>query len=116
MIPLIRQVLADFRCRSSGLIVCAGLATLTLPGTLNARMPTRVEDQTPREYWQFLFLYESTSAPGQEEYIWHPFYGQYTNAEKAYEYRHSFYPLYYGHGTNYWHKWSVLYFLTGEDK
>ncbi len=78
-------------------------------------MPTRVEDETRREYWQFLFLYESTSAPGQHEFIVHPFYHRYHSDEKAYTYHNVLYPIFYSHGTNYWNRWTLLYFFTGDD-
>lgn len=88
---------------------------LLAPGTLLARLPTTIEDHSPREYWQFLFLYESTTAAGQRERIWHPFYGVYQNQEKAYSYRRVLYPIFYSHGTNHWNRWTFLYFFSGDD-
>jgi hypothetical protein len=82
---------------------------------LEARLPTRVEDESPRDYWQFLFLYERTTAAGQSEFIVHPFYGRYSNEEKAYDYQNVLYPIWFSHGTNYWNKWTLLYFFTGDE-
>ncbi|MEQ9363141.1 MAG: hypothetical protein RIF32_02805, partial [Leptospirales bacterium] len=64
---------------------------------LEARLPTRVEDESPRDYWQFLFLYERTTAAGQSEFIVHPFYGRYSNEEKAYDYQNVLYPIWFSH-------------------
>ncbi len=82
---------------------------------LEARLPTRVEGDTPRRYWQFIFLLEETRAPGQHEFHFHPFYGRYSNLEKAYRYHYFLYPIFYSHGTNYWQHWTWLYFFTGDD-
>jgi len=91
-------------------------AFLTLPfQSLLARMPTQVDNDGARSYWQFLFLLEKTSSPGQREFIFHPFYSSYSNDEKAYSYSTILYPIFYSHGTNYWRKWTLLYFITGDD-
>ena len=85
--------------------------------TLEARMPTSVTDQTPREYWQLLFLYESTTAPGQSDFILRlplPFYGRYQNMERGYTFHHVLYPLFYSHGTNHWKKWTFIHIFTGD--
>ncbi|MBX7056458.1 MAG: hypothetical protein K1X75_00220 [Leptospirales bacterium] len=96
------------------LAIVLGIVALA-PQALLARLPTRVEGRAPREYWQFLFFYESTRAPGQIERIWHPFYGVYENQEKAYSYRRALYPIFYSHGTNHWNHWTMLYFFSGDD-
>ena len=86
--------------------------------SLLARMPETLVDETPREYWQFMFFYDSYSAPGQDEFTLRlplPFYGRYKNTEKGYTFQHSLYPIFYSHGTNYWNKWTFLYFFTGDD-
>ncbi len=80
-----------------------------------ARMPTSIEGEMPRKYWQFIFLYERTSTVGQTETILHPFFSHYTNEEKAYSYSTVLYPIFYSHGTNYWKKWTALYLFTGDD-
>lgn len=95
------------------LILVTTLISIT---SIEARMPTRIGEETPRKYWQFIFLLETTTAPGQSEFIFHPFYGNYKNEEKAYEFHHALYPLFMGHGTNYWKKWSLFYFFTGDDR
>lgn len=106
----------SLRQARTGRLIAAALFSLALaPAALWARQPTQVEDQTPREYWQFLFLYEQTRAPGQVERIFHPFYGVYSNEEKAYDYRRSLYPIFYSHGTYSWQKWTFLWIFTGDD-
>ncbi len=88
---------------------------LFLPIELSARFPTEVEGDLPRNYWQFIFLLESTNSPGQEEFHIHPLYGQYENFEKAYDHSYILYPVFFSHGTNYWRRWSLLYLLSGDD-
>lgn len=89
--------------------------------SLFARMPREVVEEQPRDYFQFLFLYERTSVEDsngnqiQSELFIHPFYGTYSHTDRAYSIRAVLYPVFYSHGTNYWKRWSVLYFWTGED-
>ncbi len=86
-----------------------------LPKTLWAEMPTEVSGDVSRDYWQFLFLLESVSAAGQSEFHIRPFYGQYKNYERAYDYHYILYPVFTLHGTNYWRRWTWLYFFSGDD-
>ncbi len=81
---------------------------------LAARLPTEVEGDIPRDYWQFVFLLDSTTAAGQSEFNIHPFYGQYSNYEKAYDYSYVLYPLFFMHGTNYWKRWTWLNIFSGD--
>ncbi len=93
------------------------LMTVSVEGLL-AKMPDTVTDETPRSYWQLLFLYERTTAPGQEEFIFRlplPFYGRYKNEERAYTFHHALYPIFYSHGTNHWKKWTAGFIFTGDD-
>ena len=83
--------------------------------SLWARLPTEVEGNVKRKYWQFIFLFDTTTAADQTEYNINPFYGHYKNYEKAYDYRYFLYPVFYAHGTNYWKRWSLLYLLNGDD-
>lgn len=85
------------------------------PRGLAAEMPTRPEGESPRDYRQFLFLYEQTEAAGQSELFVHPFYSHYGNQERAYDYHTVLYPIFYSHGTNFWNRWTFLYFFTGDD-
>ena len=80
-------------------------------------MPSKVEGEAERDYFEFLFLYERTSSPGQMERIFRPvipFYGYYKNQERAYKSSFFIYPVYFSHGTNYWKKWSVFHIFTGD--
>lgn len=86
-----------------------------LPAIARAREEQSVHGDLRRSYWQFLFLYEQTRAPGQSEFIIHPFYGRYRNMESAYTYHYILYPLFYSHGTNYWRKWKFLGLFIGDD-
>lgn len=84
-------------------------------------MPREPVGEQNRDYFQFLFLYERTivydheSSKPQTELFVHPLYGSYENRDRAYEIDSVLYPVFYSHGTNYWKRWSVLYFWTGED-
>ena len=93
-----------------------GLLLFCLPMALEARMPVQTEGESPRDYYQFLFLYDHTLTPGQSEYNFHPFYTTYESSEKAYDFNTFLYPIFYEHGTNYWRKWTFLYLFTGEDR
>lgn len=84
---------------------------------LQARLPQRVEGDGERDYWEFLFLYEKTSAPGQIEKIIRPVlpvYGSYENKEYAYRVNNVLYPVFMSHGTNYWSRRSILNLFTTE--
>ena len=83
--------------------------------SISARLPTEVDGYAKRDYWQFIFLLDSTKTIGQSEFNFHPFYSQYTNYEKAYDYSTVLYPIFYSHGTNYWRRWTWLYFFSGDD-
>ena len=83
-----------------------GLLLFCLPMALEARMPVQTEGESPRDYYQFLFLYDHTLTPGQSEYNFHPFYTTYESSEKAYDFNTFLYPIFYEHGTNYWRKWT----------
>ncbi|MBI3396085.1 MAG: hypothetical protein HY042_09640, partial [Spirochaetia bacterium] len=92
---------------------------IILPVPLFAKLPTTVEGETQRSYWQFLFLFESTTAPGQREFVIRPIipiYSSYRNDEKAYTFTSILYPIYYSHGTNQWSRWSLFYFFSGDDR
>ncbi|MCB1323970.1 MAG: hypothetical protein H7A21_01455 [Spirochaetales bacterium] len=92
------------------------LALLALPTEAAwARQPIHIVDESPREYWQFWFLYEQTRAAGQFQFTVHPLYSRYENDERAYDYQNVLYPLFYSHGTDHWRRWTLLYFITGED-
>ena len=82
---------------------------------IGARLPTEVDGGGPRDYWQFIFLFDTTKAAGQREYNLHPFYSQYSNDERAYNYYSFLYPLFYMHGTNYWKRWSWFHLFSGDD-
>ncbi len=89
-----------------------------LPAGLAAEMPRTMTGELPRHYSQFLFLYESTSAPGQSEFVLRlplPFYSRYQNDERAYDFQTVLYPFFWSHGTNHWRKWTFLFFFTGDD-
>ncbi|HNJ32944.1 MAG TPA: hypothetical protein PK881_01790, partial [Leptospiraceae bacterium] len=53
-------------------------------GALYARPSTTVTGETKRDYYEFLFLFDKTSAPGQSEWILHPFASRYSNMERSY--------------------------------
>ena len=78
-------------------------------------MPIEVEGGGPRDYWQFIFLFDTTSAAGQREYNFHPFYSQYNNYEKAYDHHTFLYPIFQLGGTNYWRRWTWLSLFSGDD-
>ncbi len=85
---------------------------------LSARPPTTTDGETPRRYWQFLFLFESTNAPGQSEFVIRPLipiYSHYANYERGYEFNTVLYPIFWSHGTFDWKKWTFLFFFTGDD-
>ena len=77
-------------------------------------MPSEMEGDEPRKYWQFIFLFDSTRSSNQYEFNFHPFYGIYNNEEKAYSYQQFLFPIFYTQGTNYWKSWSFLYFFNGK--
>lgn len=90
---------------------------MLLPGAgLFAKMPDSVSGENPRDYYEFLFLYDRTITPGQSEHFFHPFYSRYENAERAYSIQSVLYPIYYSHGTNYWNYRTILYLFTFENK
>jgi len=83
--------------------------------TLHARpLPEKVEGEGKRDYWQFLFFYDSITGKGQKEFYLHPFYGSYRNEEKAYYQKSILFPLYYKRGTDTWSRWNVLNLFSGE--
>ena len=92
-----------------------GIFLFFLSGGLGARLPTEVDSGGLRDYWQFVFLFDTSSAAGQREYHFHPFYGQYTNYEKAYDYHYFLYPIFQLHGTNYWRRWTWFNLFSGDD-
>lgn len=92
------------------------LFLLFFSAPLFARMPDAVSGEEPRDYFQFLFLYESTYTPGQKEFMIHPLYGRYRNDERAYKHSGVLYPVYYSAGTNYWNYRTFLYLFTFENK
>ena len=104
--------------RNSGLIKSLLWLAIFLfwANPLLARMPDSATGEEPRDYFQFLFLYESTFTPGQKEIMLHPFYGQYSNDERAYKHKAVLYPIYYNHGTNYWNYQTFLYLFSVENK
>ncbi len=77
-------------------------------------MPYEVEGDRPRNYWQFIFLFDTTRSEGQYEFNFHPFYSIYKNEERAYIAQQFLYPIFYAQGTNYWNSWSFLYFFSGK--
>ena len=76
----------------------------------------QTEGEAQREYYQFLFLYDSTYTAGQYEWTIHPFYSTYHSLERGYEFNTFLYPVFFEHGTNYWKKWTFLYLFTGDDR
>ncbi len=111
--------------RRTALAVSMMSVFLSLPGLgdLYARMPRQPVGEQSRHYYQFLFLYESThiyedqrsDLTAQKEVFVHPFYSRYEHTDRAYKIQSVLYPVFYNHGTNYWNRWSILYFWTGED-
>jgi len=84
--------------------------------SVDARLPNRVQTEGPIQYYEFLFLYDSSISVEQKEIHLHPFFSRYYNFEKAYYFNTFLYPLYYYHGTNYWRTWTFLYLFNGDDK
>lgn len=84
-------------------------------GALYARPSTTVTGETKRDYYEFLFLFDKTSAPGQSEWILHPFASRYSNMERSYTFTTILYPIFYSHGTYRWNRWTFLYLFTGDD-
>ncbi|MCS7205742.1 MAG: hypothetical protein NZ853_08595 [Leptospiraceae bacterium] len=83
---------------------------------LLGRHPTSVKTEGPIDYYEFLFLYDSSQSIEQKEIVIHPFYSSYQNHERAYRFYSFLYPLYYSHGTNYWNTWTFLYLLNKDEK
>lgn len=84
--------------------------------SLYARLPNKTSTEGPIDYFEFLFLYDTSKTPEQKEYWIHPFFSYYENIEKAYFYRTILYPISYTHGTNYWKIWTFLLVFNGEEK
>lgn len=92
--------------------------------SIEAKLPTYPFGDYPSKYWQFWWLYETESRPGQNETIIRPFYSSYhENLSDTYFYT-SLYPIFYKQKTNYWEKWTFLFIFnkdstihpdTGED-
>ncbi len=83
--------------------------------SLTARPSNTVSGETRREYYEFLFLFDKTTAPGQSEWILHPFASRYYNAERDYSFTTFLYPIFYSHGTYRWNHWTFLYLFSGDD-
>ena len=108
--------MAAFFGLRAGFLFPALMVLLMSAESLQARMPVQIEGEASRDYYQFLFLYDHTSSPGQLEWTIHPLYSTYESDEKAYDFNTVLYPIFYEHGTNYWRKWTFLFLFTGEDR
>jgi hypothetical protein len=91
----------------SALFLCAAEA-------LFARPTNTMDGETRRDYFQFWFLWEKTTAPAQKEWILHPLASRYTNQERGFTYQTFLYPVFASQYTHRWSRWNVFFFLTGE--
>jgi len=81
--------------------------------SLAAKIPDKPHGELPSDYWQFWFLYEKETRPGQAYQFFRPFYSEFKEYETAYRQKTILFPFYYGEETNYWYTWSILFLFTG---
>ncbi|MCX7997811.1 MAG: hypothetical protein N3A69_02515 [Leptospiraceae bacterium] len=68
----------------------------------------------PSDYKQVWVFYEREHRGFQTQIIFRPFYSTYYDKRISHTHTTSFYPLYYSQSTNYWSKWSFLFFFGNE--
>lgn len=78
-----------------------------------AEIPRQTYGEYKSDYWQFWFLYEKESRPGQSEVTFRPFFSSYHEKYMDFKYSTFLYPVYVKQKTNYWHYWSFLHFFSG---